>query len=207
MLSRRLTICMILASSQIFLLSLATAQYAGDFKKREIAPRTSPNLDPKRDYVEGKVSIKCEYNMVNLPPNVIGAQFDYAGVNLKSLLGKPLDLSKTTQALIYLDSTSTRFNQATLNEFQINSVGLTDIIMKWRVSKLEKAFPKSIKYDTLKTAWDGTLHTTLDYSQIFYLSFPEKEKIDALVSELSKIRGVIRAEKIGIPKNAEYYPP
>lgn len=149
--------------------------------------------------------MNCEHGIIVLPPDAIGIEFKYAGINTESVPGKQLDLSQITKHFIYpgpeRKATITKFNTSDLNKFRINSVGLTDFLLKWRITKLAKVIPGAKEYDTLFFAQDGTTRKLHDMSQIFYVYFTQIDSIDSLVAELKLIKGIIWAEKDPLAHN------
>ena len=147
------------------------------------------------DVVDGVAWFQSDHGLIVLPEDVIGALFDYEGLNFDSLMGDTLDLSLITEAFVYLDSTSYNFSEQTLDEFKLSGVNFTDLLLKWQIESIKKMFPEAVEYDTVRTNRLGRKVIISDVSLHYIVEFADTSNIDSVIADLDAIDEVVFAAK------------
>lgn len=129
--------------------------------------------------------------LLSLPPGVTAVEFSYDGVNVDSLLGKPLNPAVITAKVVYGDSESVPYEKPDVKGFRLNGVDFSDLILRWRISRLawlgpcsqDSVFKQLQPFGKRATAGDAT-------SQAYRLYFPNILNTEKIFMDLRRVRGI-----------------
>lgn len=110
----------------------------------------------------------------------------------------PIDLSK--EILVYIQPSLLDFPMSERGfvvpeRLNIRSDALRQAVRQFRVQAIGKAFPDFSDADTLRVLEDGRVISVPRFSRIFRFQFGQRNNIDSTISLLSKIPGILFAEK------------
>jgi len=77
----------------------------------------------------------------------------------------------------------------------IKSLPLHQVFSQFNIDRLVKAFTDFSETDTIRTSEDGRLVSVPRFSRIFRIQVSDKSKIDSVIAALSRVPGILFAEK------------
>ncbi len=117
------------------------------------------------------------------------------------------------EILIYIQPSELEFPEIEQKSIQLENIiflnsELRTVLMQFGITELQKAFPNIRDTDTLAISEDGTVFRIPQMSRIFTIKVPDVNDINSAIDNLSRIRGVLFAEKhsdISLTTD-DYYP-
>lgn len=116
------------------------------------------------------------------------------------------------EILIYIEPSALEFpdneqGNIPIGKLNILSSDLREVLNRFKINNMQKAFPNYTDADTLATREDGAIVKLSKVSRIFIICMPQLNDVDSAISYLSKVPGILFAEKHSDMKlhNDDYY--